>query len=62
MTGAAKELGLLVYPSTGCADGIDGDLFLLGPPLVVTEAQLEDIVARTTTALHPAHPLTHLSA
>ena len=48
---AAKELGLLVYPSTGCADGVNGDVVLLGPPFIVTDAQLETIVDRLATAI-----------
>jgi adenosylmethionine-8-amino-7-oxononanoate aminotransferase len=51
VTRAAKDLGLLVYPSTGCANGVDGDLFLIGPPLVITDAELTTIVTRTHTAL-----------
>ena len=51
VTRAARDLGLLVYPSTGCADGTDGDVVLLGPPFVVTEAQLEAIVARLAQAV-----------
>ncbi len=51
VTQAAKDLGLLVYPSTGCANGVDGDLFLIGPPLVVTDAQLAEIVTTTHHAL-----------
>ncbi len=51
VTAAAKDLGLLVYPSTGCADGTNGDVILLGPPFVVTDAQLETIVDRLATAI-----------
>jgi adenosylmethionine-8-amino-7-oxononanoate aminotransferase len=51
VTRAAKELGLLVYPSTGCVDGVDGDVIMLGPPFVVTDAQLEMIVDRLATAI-----------
>ena len=51
VTRAAKELGLLLYPSTGCADGIDGDVILLGPPYIVTDAQLETIVDRLAAAI-----------
>lgn len=46
---AARDLGVLVYSSTGCADGSNGDLLLLGPPLVVDVPQVEeitDLVAR----------------
>jgi adenosylmethionine-8-amino-7-oxononanoate aminotransferase len=53
---AAKELGLLVYPSTGCADGVDGDLFLIGPPLIVTDTELNIILTRTTTTLESFAP------
>lgn len=38
---AAFERGLIVYPSSGCADGTAGDLVMLGPPFIVTEAQID---------------------
>ena len=44
VVGAARERGLLVYSGTGNANGIDGDTILLGPPFVVTEADIERIV------------------
>jgi len=47
----AKDLGLLVYPSRGCADGVNGDVVLLGPPFVVSDTQLETIVGRLATAI-----------
>jgi adenosylmethionine-8-amino-7-oxononanoate aminotransferase len=40
---AARDRGLLVYSSTGCADGVDGDLIVLGPPFVVTDAELVQV-------------------
>ena len=40
----ARDRGLLVYSSTGCADGADGDVIVLGPPFVVTRAEIERIV------------------
>jgi adenosylmethionine-8-amino-7-oxononanoate aminotransferase len=48
---AARERGLLLYWSTGCADGSDGDLVMLGPPLVVTDAEVDEMVALTTAAV-----------
>jgi adenosylmethionine-8-amino-7-oxononanoate aminotransferase len=51
VTRAAKDLGLLVYPSTGCADGTNGDVLLIGPPFIVTDAQLETIVDRLAAAI-----------
>jgi len=41
----------LLYPSTGCANGVDGDLLLLGPPLVITPEQTEELAALTATAI-----------
>jgi adenosylmethionine-8-amino-7-oxononanoate aminotransferase len=41
---AALERGLLLYPSTGCADGVGGDLVMMGPPFVISEAELEETV------------------
>ena len=55
---AARRDGLLVYSGTGNADGLDGDLILLGPPFVVTEAELsqisEKLAAAIEVALQPA--------
>jgi len=41
---AAFERGLLLYPSTGCANGTDGDLVMMGPPFVISGSELEEIV------------------
>ncbi len=40
---AARDAGVLVYSGTGNANGVDGDTILLGPPFVVTNAELERI-------------------
>jgi adenosylmethionine-8-amino-7-oxononanoate aminotransferase len=48
---AARERGVLVYSSTGCANGVDGDTILLGPPFVVTDDELERIVAVVAEAI-----------
>ena len=47
----AKEDGLLVYHSTGCADGRDGDLLLFGPPLVITGAQVAELADKAAAAI-----------
>lgn len=47
----ARDLGLLVYTGTGCADGTDGDLILLGPPLSTTEDELAEIIALCARAI-----------
>ncbi len=43
--------GLIVYYSQGCADGVNGDLIMLAPPLIVNEAQLDEMVAILITAV-----------
>jgi adenosylmethionine-8-amino-7-oxononanoate aminotransferase len=51
---AARDHGLLLYCSTGCADGVDGDLVMLGPPLVVTDAEVDEMVELTAAAVETA--------
>jgi adenosylmethionine-8-amino-7-oxononanoate aminotransferase len=48
---AAREAGLLLYSSTGCADGTNGDLVMLGPPFVISEAELTEAVEKTRSAV-----------
>ena len=48
---AAREDGVLVYSGTGNANGVDGDTILLGPPFVVTDPEIERIVATLATAI-----------
>jgi adenosylmethionine-8-amino-7-oxononanoate aminotransferase len=48
---AAKESGLLLYSSTGCADGRDGDLVMFGPPFVILDDELDECVEKTTAAV-----------
>lgn len=48
----AFDKGLIVYYSQGCADGQNGDVIMLGPPLIVTEAQLVEMVAILTESVH----------
>jgi adenosylmethionine-8-amino-7-oxononanoate aminotransferase len=48
---AAKDDGLLLYSSTGCADGTNGDLLMFGPPFVITEEEIGEAVDKTRRAL-----------
>ncbi|WP_238335709.1 aminotransferase family protein [Serinicoccus kebangsaanensis] len=48
---ACREHGVLVYPGTGCADGRRGDHLLLGPPLVVTDDEVDEIAAGVGASL-----------
>ncbi len=41
---AAFDKGLIVYPCTGCADGVAGDLVMVAPPFIITEAQMDEAV------------------
>ena len=51
---AARDAGVLVYSGTGNANGVDGDTILLGPPFVITDPELERIVATVGTAIEEA--------
>lgn len=43
VAGAAFDNGLIVYPVAGCADGVAGDLVLVAPPFIITEAQMDEV-------------------
>jgi adenosylmethionine-8-amino-7-oxononanoate aminotransferase len=43
--------GLMIYPASGCADGVLGDHVLIAPPYIVSAAEIEIIVRRFETAL-----------
>jgi adenosylmethionine-8-amino-7-oxononanoate aminotransferase len=51
LAAAAFASGLLLYPSGGCATGTDGDVVMLAPPLVVSEAELAEMVEILERAL-----------
>lgn len=51
---AALARGVILYYSAGLADGLDGDAILLGPPFIVTEAQIDEIVAVLRQAIAEA--------
>ncbi|HEX6145767.1 MAG TPA: aspartate aminotransferase family protein [Acidimicrobiia bacterium] len=51
LTEAARSKGLLVYPSTGSAGEGMGDLVMIGPPLVVSEGEIETLAERLADAL-----------
>ncbi|MBE2220154.1 MAG: aspartate aminotransferase family protein [Anaerolineae bacterium] len=52
----AFELGLIVYYSHGCVDGMKGDLIMLGPPLIIDEAQVDEMVGILETAVSDVLP------
>jgi adenosylmethionine-8-amino-7-oxononanoate aminotransferase len=48
---AARRHGLLVYSSKGCADGIAGDVVVLGPPLIITPEEIVLAAERLAAAV-----------
>jgi adenosylmethionine-8-amino-7-oxononanoate aminotransferase len=48
---AALARGLFVYPGSGTVDGERGDHLMVAPPLVITEAECDELVASLTAAL-----------
>jgi adenosylmethionine-8-amino-7-oxononanoate aminotransferase len=53
---AARDRGLLVYSSTGHAGGGDGDLLLLGPPLVISDAEVDETIDTLAAAIEAVLP------
>ena len=53
---AAFEGGLTTYPCNSCVDGYSGDAVLLGPPLSVSETDLDEMVDRLAAAVHRVLP------
>ncbi|HIC87865.1 MAG TPA: aminotransferase class III-fold pyridoxal phosphate-dependent enzyme [Anaerolineae bacterium] len=41
---AARRKGVIVYTSSGCADGVTGDLIMVAPPFTITEDEMDDAV------------------
>ncbi len=48
---AARTRGLLTYPGTGALDGTRGDHLLLGPPLSIRPAEVEELLTALDGAL-----------
>lgn len=51
---AALDLGLMCYPSQGCADGTNGDHILLAPSYTSTTAEIDTIVDIIARAVNEA--------
>ncbi|HHV78661.1 MAG TPA: aspartate aminotransferase family protein [Firmicutes bacterium] len=43
-TKACIKHGVVVYPGQGCADGVNGDQFLIGPPLCIRKSEVDELV------------------
>ncbi len=51
LTARAFAAGLIVWPNVGQANGTDGDLLMIAPPLIITRAEVDDLVDRLEAAL-----------
>lgn len=47
----SSEMGLIVWPNVGQADGINGDLIMLGPPLNSDEKQIQELTNLVSTSI-----------
>jgi adenosylmethionine-8-amino-7-oxononanoate aminotransferase len=47
----AFDRGLIIYPSRGNVDGQQGDQIIIAPPFIVTDEQLDEIVALLAEAI-----------
>ena len=56
----AQDAGLIVWPNTGHADGENGDLVMMAPPFIVTEAEIDEIVVRFKIAHSAALEACHV--
>jgi adenosylmethionine-8-amino-7-oxononanoate aminotransferase len=41
---SAFENGLVLYPGTGFVDGVNGDMVMVGPPLIIEESQIDEVI------------------
>ena len=39
----AMKKGLILWPNIGHADGVNGDLILIAPPFLITQAEVNQI-------------------
>lgn len=47
----AMKRGLILFPCTGCVDGVEGDMMLVTPPLVITREQVDELISISKEAL-----------
>ena len=40
----AFENGLVLYPGTGFVDGANGDMVMVGPPFVIEEKEIDEVL------------------
>lgn len=47
----AQDQGIIFWPNYGQADGVNGDLIMLGPSLLMTKAEVDECVGLATRAI-----------
>lgn len=58
----AQGLGLICYPSSGTADGVNGDHVLLAPPFTIDAGHIDEIVGKLGAALAATLPAARSAA
>ncbi|HEV7326879.1 MAG TPA: aspartate aminotransferase family protein [Bosea sp. (in: a-proteobacteria)] len=58
----AQGLGLICYPSSGTADGVNGDHVLLAPPFTIDAGHADEIVEKLGAALAATLPAARTAA
>lgn len=48
---AARKKGIILLPSGGCDRGSAGDMVVIGPPLIITQSQVDELVGALDQAL-----------
>jgi adenosylmethionine-8-amino-7-oxononanoate aminotransferase len=56
LVAAAREAGLVLWSNVGHADGVSGDLVMVAPPFVISQAEIDEIVRRLRSALEMVLP------
>ncbi|MCO5183077.1 MAG: aminotransferase class III-fold pyridoxal phosphate-dependent enzyme [Anaerolineae bacterium] len=54
----AFDRGLIIYYSQGCADGVNGDVIMVGPPLIINASQIDELVTLLADAIYAELPIT----
>ncbi len=54
-TRTAQHLGLVVWPSVGHVEDGSGDIACLAPPFIISDAEIDELVARFRLALDATH-------
>ncbi len=56
LVAAAMEEGLILYLATGSADGVNGDVVMLGPPYVISDEEIIEAIDKTRASIDRVFP------